>query len=90
MQGQRYEVGQEFKAHTDYFEPSGADFAKFCAVAGQRTWTVMIYLNAGRRRRRDAVQGDRQDRPARNRQAARLEQPAAPTARPIRRRSTMR
>ncbi|SOB86942.1 prolyl 4-hydroxylase [Sphingomonas guangdongensis] len=45
MQGQRYAVGQEFKAHTDYFEPNGADFDKFCSVAGQRTWTVMIYLN---------------------------------------------
>ena len=45
MQGQRYEVGQEFKAHTDYFEPNGADFAKYCSVAGQRTWTAMLYLN---------------------------------------------
>ncbi|MCX8475796.1 MAG: 2OG-Fe(II) oxygenase [Sphingomonas sp.] len=45
MQGQRYEVGQEFKAHTDYFEPSGADYEKYCSVAGQRTWTVMLYLN---------------------------------------------
>ncbi|HTI67231.1 MAG TPA: 2OG-Fe(II) oxygenase [Caulobacteraceae bacterium] len=45
MQGQRYAVGQEFKAHTDYFEPAGADFQRYCAVAGQRTWTVMIYLN---------------------------------------------
>lgn len=45
VQGQRYEVGQEFKAHTDYFEPSGADFQKFCSVAGQRTWTFMVYLN---------------------------------------------
>lgn len=46
MQGQRYAVGQEFKAHTDYFEPRGVDFAKYCTVSGQRTWTVMIYLNA--------------------------------------------
>lgn len=45
MQGQRYAVGQEFKAHTDYFEPNGTDYAKFCAETGQRTWTVMIYLN---------------------------------------------
>ncbi|MCW3835537.1 2OG-Fe(II) oxygenase [Sphingomonas canadensis] len=45
LQGQRYEIGQEFKAHTDYFEPSGADFAKFCTIAGQRTWTAMVYLN---------------------------------------------
>lgn len=45
MQGQRYAIGQEFKAHTDYFEPSGVDFARYCTVSGQRTWTVMIYLN---------------------------------------------
>ena len=45
VQGQRYAPGQEFKAHTDYFEPDGVDFEKFCSVAGQRTWTFMIYLN---------------------------------------------
>ncbi|WP_305096337.1 prolyl hydroxylase family protein [Croceibacterium aestuarii] len=45
VQGQRYEPGQEFKAHTDYFEPSGADFHKYTSVAGQRTWTFMAYLN---------------------------------------------
>ena len=44
-QGQRYDVGQEFKPHTDYFTPGGPDFEKFCSVAGQRTWTFMIYLN---------------------------------------------
>ncbi len=45
VQGQRYEMGQEFKAHTDYFTPGGPDYEKFCSVAGQRTWTFMIYLN---------------------------------------------
>lgn len=45
LQGQRYEVGQEFKPHTDYFEPNGQDFQRFCALSGQRTWTFMIYLN---------------------------------------------
>ncbi len=45
IQGQRYEVGQEFKAHTDYFETNSSDYDKFCSVAGQRTWTFMIYLN---------------------------------------------
>jgi prolyl 4-hydroxylase len=45
LQGQRYEVGQEFKAHTDYFEPNNADYDKYCSVAGQRTWTFMVYLN---------------------------------------------
>ena len=45
VQGQRYDVGQEFKAHTDYFTPGAADFEKFCSESGQRTWTFMIYLN---------------------------------------------
>jgi len=45
VQGQRYAVGQEFKAHTDYFEPDGADWERYCSVAGQRTWTFMVYLN---------------------------------------------
>ncbi len=44
-QGQRYDVGQEFKPHTDYFEPGGQDFERYCAVAGQRSWTLMVYLN---------------------------------------------
>lgn len=45
IQGQRYAVGQEFKPHTDYFDPYGADYGRFCALSGQRTWTFMIYLN---------------------------------------------
>lgn len=45
IQGQRYAVGQEFKAHTDYFEPTGGDYLRYCSESGQRTWTVMIYLN---------------------------------------------
>jgi len=45
IQGQRYAIGQEFKGHTDYFEPEGVDFHKYCSIAGNRTWTAMIYLN---------------------------------------------
>jgi prolyl 4-hydroxylase len=45
LQGQRYAVGQEFKAHTDYFTPGGPDWERYCSVSGQRTWTFMIYLN---------------------------------------------
>ena len=45
IQGQRYAVGQEFKGHTDYFEPDGVDYQRYCGVAGNRTWTAMIYLN---------------------------------------------
>lgn len=45
LQGQRYDVGQEFKPHTDYFAPDGRDYHTYCAQAGQRSWTFMIYLN---------------------------------------------
>ena len=45
LQGQRYEVGQQFKGHTDYFEPNGVDFYEHTHVSGQRTWTLMAYLN---------------------------------------------
>ena len=43
IQGQHYEVGQEFKAHTDFFDPH--EFDLHCSEQGQRTFTVMIYLN---------------------------------------------
>ena len=45
VQGQHYDIGQEFKAHCDWFNPGGEDWEKYCSVAGQRTWTFMIYLN---------------------------------------------
>ena len=45
LQGQRYDVGEEFKAHTDYFDPDGADWETYCAIPGQRSWTLMVYLN---------------------------------------------
>lgn len=45
IQGQRYAAGQEFKPHTDSFNPGGADFYAYCGEQGQRTWTAMIYLN---------------------------------------------
>jgi prolyl 4-hydroxylase len=45
LQGQRYAPGQEFKPHTDTFEPGGYDFYVHTARAGQRTWTAMLYLN---------------------------------------------
>jgi prolyl 4-hydroxylase len=43
LQGQLYEVGQEFKPHCDYF--SGDGFINYCLASGQRTWTCMVYLN---------------------------------------------
>ena len=45
LQGQRYAVGQEFKPHTDYFDPGGLDLRSTRQAAGQRTWTAMTYLN---------------------------------------------
>jgi prolyl 4-hydroxylase len=45
IQGQRYAPGQEFKPHTDTFEPGGYDFYVHTARGGQRTWTAMVYLN---------------------------------------------
>jgi prolyl 4-hydroxylase len=45
LQGQRYAPGQEFKPHTDTFEPTGADFYLHCAARGNRSWTAMVYLN---------------------------------------------
>jgi prolyl 4-hydroxylase len=45
LQGQRYAAGQEFKPHTDTFNPGSADYFIHCAEAGQRSWTAMIYLN---------------------------------------------
>ena len=45
IQAQRYEVGQEFKAHTDYFEPATPEYAQHARHMGNRTWTFMVYLN---------------------------------------------
>lgn len=45
LQGQRYAPGQEFRPHTDSFNPGGADYFIHCAEAGQRSWTAMVYLN---------------------------------------------
>ena len=46
VQGQRYAVGQEFRPHTDTFNPGGYDYYVHTAEGGQRTWTAMLYLNA--------------------------------------------
>lgn len=46
VQGQRYDPGQYFKAHTDWFDPAAAEFSQHARIGGQRTWTVMVYLNS--------------------------------------------
>ena len=43
IQGQRYEVGQYFKPHQDWF--SGKAIEKHCKGRGNRSHTLMIYLN---------------------------------------------
>jgi len=45
LQAQKYDVGQEFKAHTDYFEPGTKEHEEHAGPRGNRTWTFMIYLN---------------------------------------------
>jgi prolyl 4-hydroxylase len=45
LQGQRYAPGQEFRPHTDTFNPGGFDFLLHTERGGQRSWTAMIYLN---------------------------------------------
>jgi prolyl 4-hydroxylase len=45
IQAQRYDVGEEFKQHTDYFEPGTDEYREHASSAGNRTWTFMIYLN---------------------------------------------
>lgn len=47
IQAQRYEVGQEFKQHTDFFAPGTKEYATYAGNRGQRTWTFMVYLNEG-------------------------------------------
>ncbi len=45
IQAQWYNKHQEFKPHTDYFEPNSEEFDTHAKLHGQRTWTFMIYLN---------------------------------------------
>jgi prolyl 4-hydroxylase len=44
IQGQRYQPGQEFKAHYDWFDVGG-EYWPIENHAGQRSWTAMAYLN---------------------------------------------
>jgi prolyl 4-hydroxylase len=45
LQGQRYETGQQFKEHTDFFYVDQPYWPEYEEQGGQRTWTAMIYLN---------------------------------------------
>ena len=45
IQGQRYDPGEYFKGHTDWFASGTKEYGTYTKTGGQRTWTVMIYLN---------------------------------------------
>ena len=45
LQGQRYEEGQRFREHADFFYIDQPYWAEYEPHGGQRTWTAMIYLN---------------------------------------------
>ena len=45
MQTQKYNPGQYYKEHTDYFHPLTREYSTYTEWMGQRTWTFMIYLN---------------------------------------------
>lgn len=45
LQGQRYAVGQQFKAHHDFFHTDQPYWEDEKTRGGQRCWTAMIYLD---------------------------------------------
>jgi prolyl 4-hydroxylase len=45
IQGQRYAIGQQFKCHHDFFYTSEPYWPEQERTGGQRTWTVMVFLN---------------------------------------------
>ena len=45
LQGQRYQEGQCFREHADFFYIDEPYWAEYEPHGGQRTWTAMIYLN---------------------------------------------
>lgn len=45
IQSQRYEPGQYYKKHCDYFTPITKEYKVYTEWMGQRTYTFMCYLN---------------------------------------------
>jgi prolyl 4-hydroxylase len=45
IQGQRYEPGQEFKQHCDWFDTDAGYWKGEVERGGQRSWTAMVFLN---------------------------------------------
>ena len=46
IQVQRYDPGGYYKEHVDWLSPGNKDYATHTSIGGQRTWTLMVYLNA--------------------------------------------
>ncbi len=44
---QRYQPGQEYGHHKDYFQPGTDELNVYGGPRGNRTWTFMVYLNEG-------------------------------------------
>ena len=45
LQCQKYNPGQYYKEHWDFFSPLTKEYKVYCEWMGQRTWTTMVYLN---------------------------------------------
>ena len=45
LQGQRYQAGQEYRTHCDFFPVTASYWPDMLKSGGQRCWTAMIYLN---------------------------------------------
>lgn len=45
LQAQKYAPGQYYKEHCDYFFPLTKEYKTYTEWMGQRTWTLMVYLN---------------------------------------------
>lgn len=45
VQGQRYQPGQEYREHCDWFDTNAAYWPDEVKRGGQRSWTAMAYLN---------------------------------------------
>ena len=45
VQGQRYQAGQEYKQHCDWFDTRSKYWNTEVGRGGQRSWTAMVFLN---------------------------------------------
>ena len=45
IQSQKYAPGQYYKEHHDFFHPSTPEYKTYTEWMGQRTWSMLIYLN---------------------------------------------